>query len=104
MVQSNPLTWTAVTNTNPGIKEYYPTGYKIEGILRNQAKLVSSRRFGDDWAYFLPKDGNSMIEQADDNSWCNDPMTKKGSKTKLTGKRLSGGLDKVSTGGARRRK
>jgi hypothetical protein len=104
--KATPLTWTAVTNTNPGIKEYYPTGYKIEGIVTESGHHLFpvGRHFGDDWAYFLHKDGNSMIEQADDNSWCNDPMTKKGSKTKLTGKRLSGGLDKVTTGGAGRRK
>ncbi len=99
-----PLTWTAVTNTNPETKEDYPTGYKIAGVCTEaENSWTVGDSYGDDWAFFLHKDGNSMIEQADDNYWCN-PMIKKGSKTKLTGKRLSSGLDKVSTGGARRRK
>ena len=99
-----PLTWTAVTNTNPETKEDYPTGYKIAGVCTEaENSWTVGDSFGDDWAYFLHKDGNSLLEQRDDNTWW-EVLTKQGSKTKLTGKRLSSGLDKVSTGGAGRRK
>ncbi len=99
-----PLTWTAVTNTNPETKKDYPTGYKIAGVCTEaENSWTVGDSFGDDWAYFLHKDGNSLLEQRDDNT-CWYVLTKQGSKTKLTGKRLSSGLDKVSTGGAGRRK
>lgn len=77
----SPITWHAVTNTNNETKDDYPSGYKITGLVSEEKDSgwgIVGDLFGDDWAYFIHKNGNTLIEQEDDNSWFK-VMTKAGS-------------------------
>ena len=101
----SPITWKMVTNTNDETKDNFPSGYKITGLVSEEEESGwgdVGTPFGDNWAYFLHKDGNSIIEQGDDNDWWEE-MTKNISKTKKTSKRLTVGLKQEKTRGAGKR-
>ena len=91
----SPLTWKAVTNINKDTKDDYPTGYKVTGHVseeENSGSLGVGDSFADDWAYFLHKDGNSIIEQSDYIEWYKGPFTKSGSEVNPTRAVLTGGF------------
>jgi len=69
-IKVSPLTWTAATNTNEETKDDYPFGFKITGVITEDVGIgwgVGSP-YGDECAFFIHKDGNSIILQYDDNS------------------------------------
>jgi len=101
----SPITWTAVTNTNSETKDDFPSGYKITGLVSEEEESSwwgVGDPFGDDWAYFLHKDGNSIIEQGDDNSWW-DELKKDIPETKSTVKRLIDGMEQAKMRGSGKR-
>jgi len=66
----SPIIWTAVTNTNSETKDDYPSGYKITGLVsEGDSEWFIGESWGEDWAYFIHKDGNSIIEQGNNNGW-----------------------------------
>ena len=103
----SPITWTAVTNTNSETKNDYPSGYKVTGFVSeedNDNGWNVGHPFsmpGDEWAYFIHKNGNSIIEQGDDNSWWEGPFAKDISGIAKAGTGLLDGVE--MKGSAKRR-
>ena len=67
----SPITWTAVTNTNSVTKNDYPAGYNIAGLVSEKDDLWAvpiGDPFGEGYSFYIHTDGNSIIEQRDDNS------------------------------------
>jgi len=64
----SPVTWILVENTYEETMEEYPVGYKITGTVSEHFGEViwqTGDNFDEDWAYFLHKDKDKMIEQGE---------------------------------------
>lgn len=100
----SPLTWEAVTNTNSETLDDYPSGYKITGLVSEEenSSWYVGESFGDEWAYYIHIDGNSIIEQVDDNEQYY-VFIKDAPGITGTGKRLTGDSGQTRMFGSGRR-
>ena len=72
----SPITWKAVTNTNPSTKGNFPKGYEITGTVSDKKELGGTTfghsvgdSYDNDMSFFIHTNKKSIIQQENDNSW-----------------------------------
>jgi len=68
----SPITWTGINNENEETKDDYPAGYKVAGRVSDHHGSIGWKTgdlFDEDWAFYLNKDKNGLLEQGDNNFW-----------------------------------
>ena len=67
-----PISWVAIVNTNDATQTDYPSGFRITGYVSTHSGDIWSETgdfFGENFSYFVHRNGKSLLEQSNEHSW-----------------------------------